>query len=93
MPLLAQYVDIDFEKEPIGTGKDGKNIYIRDIWPFTEEITEAVQSSVFPEMFRSTYEAITKGNPMWNQLPIPVDTLYSWDPNSTYIHEPHTSRT
>ncbi|KAK7263524.1 hypothetical protein RJT34_31115 [Clitoria ternatea] len=85
---LAGTVDIDFEKEPIGTGKDGKNIYLRDIWPSTEEIAEAVQSSVLPEMFRSTYEAITKGNPMWNQLPVPADTLYSWDPNSTYIHEP-----
>ena len=39
-------------------------------------------------MFRSTYEAVTKGNPMWNQLKVPADTLYSWDPNSTYIHEP-----
>ncbi|XP_057455822.1 aconitate hydratase, cytoplasmic-like [Lotus japonicus] len=85
---LAGTVDIDFEKEPIGTGKDGKNVYLRDIWPSTEEIAEAVQSSVLPAMFRSTYEAITKGNPMWNQLQVPADTLYSWDSNSTYIHEP-----
>ncbi|RYQ97674.1 hypothetical protein Ahy_B08g093753 isoform A [Arachis hypogaea] len=83
-----QHVDIDFEKEPIGTGKDGKNVYLRDIWPSTEEIAQAVQSSVLPDMFRSTYESITKGNPMWNQLQVPVDKLYSWDPNSTYIHEP-----
>ncbi|MBA0624557.1 hypothetical protein Godav_009900, partial [Gossypium davidsonii] len=48
----------------------------------------AVQSSVLPEMFKSTYEAITKGNPMWNQLSVPSSTMYSWDPNSTYIHEP-----
>ncbi|KAK2379950.1 putative aconitate hydratase, cytoplasmic [Trifolium repens] len=85
---LAGTVDIDFEKEPIGTGKDGKNVYLRDIWPSTEEIAETVQSSVLPDMFRSTYESITKGNPMWNQLQVPADTLYSWDPNSTYIHEP-----
>ncbi|XP_027347013.1 aconitate hydratase, cytoplasmic isoform X1 [Abrus precatorius] len=85
---LAGTVDIDFEKEPIGTGKDGKNVYLRDIWPSTEEIAEAVQSNVLPDMFLSTYEAITKGNPMWNQLQVPADTLYSWDPNSTYIHEP-----
>ncbi|KAJ1404320.1 Aconitase/Iron-responsive element-binding protein 2 [Sesbania bispinosa] len=85
---LAGTVDIDFEKEPIGTGKDGKNVYLRDIWPSTEEIAEVVQSSVLPDMFRSTYEAITKGNPMWNQLQVPADTLYSWDPSSTYIHEP-----
>ncbi|MBA0613397.1 hypothetical protein Godav_013838 [Gossypium davidsonii] len=48
----------------------------------------AVQSSVLPDMFRSTYQAFTKGNPMWNQLQVPSSTLYTWDPNSTYIHEP-----
>ncbi|KAJ0111734.1 hypothetical protein Patl1_02023 [Pistacia atlantica] len=85
---LAGTVDIDFEKEPIGTDKDGKSVYFKDIWPTTEEIAEVVQSSVLPDMFRSTYESITKGNPMWNQLSVPVGTLYSWDPNSTYIHEP-----
>lgn len=49
---------------------------------------QVVQSSVLPDMFRSTYEAITKGNSMWNQLLVPASTLYAWDPNSTYIHEP-----
>ncbi|XP_060209583.1 aconitate hydratase, cytoplasmic isoform X2 [Lycium barbarum] len=85
---LAGTVDIDFEKEPIGVGKDGKDVYFRDIWPSTEEIAEAVQSSVLPDMFKSTYEAITKGNNMWNQLSVPEAKLYSWDPTSTYIHEP-----
>ncbi|KAL9441613.1 hypothetical protein AB3S75_020167 [Citrus x aurantiifolia] len=85
---LAGTVDIDFEKEPIGTGKDGKGVYFKDIWPSNEEIAEVVQSSVLPDMFKSTYEAITKGNPMWNQLSVPTSMLYSWDPNSTYIHEP-----
>ncbi|XP_017980150.1 PREDICTED: aconitate hydratase, cytoplasmic [Theobroma cacao] len=85
---LAGTVDIDFEKEPIGTGKDGKSVYFKDIWPSNEEIAQVVQSSVLPDMFKSTYAAITKGNPMWNQLSVPASTLYSWDPNSTYIHEP-----
>ncbi|CDP10817.1 unnamed protein product [Coffea canephora] len=85
---LAGTVDIDFDKEPIGVGKDGKDVYFRDIWPSTEEIAEAVQSSVLPEMFKSTYEAITEGNPMWNQLSVPTSTMYSWDTKSTYIHEP-----
>uniref|UniRef100_A0A164ZWJ2 Aconitate hydratase n=1 Tax=Daucus carota subsp. sativus TaxID=79200 RepID=A0A164ZWJ2_DAUCS len=85
---LAGTVDIDFEKDPIGVGKDGKNVYFRDIWPSNEEVSEAVQSSVLPEMFKSTYEAITKGNPIWNDLSVPETKLYSWDPNSTYIHEP-----
>ncbi|KAJ9672134.1 hypothetical protein PVL29_025680 [Vitis rotundifolia] len=85
---LAGTVDINFEKEPIGTGKDGKDVYFNDIWPTSEEIAEVVQSSVLPEMFKSTYEAITKGNPTWNQLSVHTSSLYSWDPNSTYIHEP-----
>ncbi|CAN0901021.1 Aconitate hydratase, cytoplasmic [Linum grandiflorum] len=85
---LAGTVNIDFEKDPIGTGKDGKEVFFRDIWPSNEEIAEVVQSSVLPDMFRSTYEAITNGNPMWNELSIPASILYSWDPKSTYIHEP-----
>ncbi|XP_072955826.1 aconitate hydratase, cytoplasmic [Typha angustifolia] len=85
---LAGTVDIDFETEPIGISKDGKEVYFKDIWPSTEEIAEVVQSSVLPAMFRGTYEAITEGNHMWNQLSVPSSTLYTWDPTSTYIHEP-----
>ncbi|KAL4201587.1 hypothetical protein AMTRI_Chr02g259340 [Amborella trichopoda] len=85
---LAGTVDIDFEAEPIGTGKDGNDVYFKDIWPSKDEVAEVVQSSVLPDMFKSTYEAITTGNPMWNQLSVPTSTLYSWDPKSTYIHEP-----
>ncbi|ONL93421.1 Aconitate hydratase 1 [Zea mays] len=81
-------VNIDFEKEPIGISKDGKEVYFRDVWPSTEEIAEVVKSSVLPDMFKSTYESITKGNPMWNELPVSTSTLYPWDPSSTYIHEP-----
>ncbi|KAG0552899.1 hypothetical protein BDA96_01G547700 [Sorghum bicolor] len=85
---LAGTVNIDFEKEPIGISKDGKEVYFRDVWPSTEEIAEVVKSSVLPDMFKSTYESITKGNPMWNELSVSTSTLYPWDPTSTYIHEP-----
>ncbi|KAI3828036.1 hypothetical protein L1987_02130 [Smallanthus sonchifolius] len=85
---LAGTVDIDFEKEPIGVGKHGKNVYFRDIWPSTQEVADAVQSSVLPDMFKNTYEAITSGNPMWNDLSVKQSKLYSWDSKSTYIHEP-----
>ncbi|KAI4314714.1 hypothetical protein L6164_027594 [Bauhinia variegata] len=85
---LAGTVDIDFETEPIGSGNGGEKIFFRDIWPSNEEIAHVVQSSVLPDMFKSTYEAITKGNPMWNQLAVPPGNLYGWDPASTYIHEP-----
>lgn len=85
---LAGTVDIDFDAEPIGLGNEGKKIFFKDIWPSSEEIAEVVQSSVLPDMFRATYEAITQGNVMWNQLSVPSGTLYAWDPTSTYIHEP-----
>ncbi|XP_030523871.1 aconitate hydratase 1 [Rhodamnia argentea] len=85
---LAGTVDIDFETEPIGEGKDGRKVFLRDIWPSNEEVATVVQSNVLPGMFMATYEAITKGNPMWNQLSTPSSTLYAWDPTSTYIHDP-----
>ncbi|KAI3415139.1 Protein kinase domain-containing protein [Psidium guajava] len=85
---LAGTVDIDFETEPIGEGKDGRKVFLRDIWPSNEEVATVVQSNVLPDMFMATYEAITKGNPMWNQLSTPSGTLYAWDPASTYIHDP-----
>ncbi|KAK6269667.1 hypothetical protein POUND7_006772 [Theobroma cacao] len=85
-PLVAAYAlagtdDIDFEKEPIGTGKDGKSVYFRDIWPSNEEIAELAHSSVMPDMFKSAYVAIRKGNPMWNQLAVSASALHTWDPN------------
>jgi aconitate hydratase len=92
-PLVVAYafagtVNIDFEKEPIGIGKSGKPVFLRDVWPTTEEIAKVEQESVLPEMFKSTYETITKGNAMWNQLTAPKGSLYEWDPKSTYVHDP-----
>ncbi|KAJ6736891.1 ACONITASE/IRON-RESPONSIVE ELEMENT FAMILY MEMBER [Salix viminalis] len=85
---LAGTVGIDFETEPIGVGKDGKQIFFRDIWPSNDEVAQVVHSSVLPDMFKATYQAITKGNPMWNQLSVPSGNLYAWDSKSTYIHDP-----
>ncbi|XBI09017.1 hypothetical protein VPH35_136659 [Triticum aestivum] len=85
---LAGTVDINFEEEPIGTGKGNRPIFLRDIWPSSKKVSEIVHSNVLVDMFKSTYEAITKGNPMWNQLVVPTADVYSWDPNSTYIREP-----
>ncbi|KAG6546247.1 hypothetical protein Mapa_012286 [Marchantia paleacea] len=92
-PLVVAYafagtVNIDFAKDPIGTGKDGKPVFLADIWPTSEEIAQVEKKAVLPEMFRSTYEAITKGNAMWNKLSSPEGDLYAWDEESTYVHEP-----
>uniref|UniRef100_A0ACD5VDQ3 Uncharacterized protein n=1 Tax=Avena sativa TaxID=4498 RepID=A0ACD5VDQ3_AVESA len=85
---LAGTVCIDFEKEPIGVGKDGKEVYFRDVWPTAEEIEQVIKSSILPEMFKSTYGSITKGNDEWNDLAVPEEMLFPWDPKSTYIHKP-----
>eukprot|EP00245_Coleochaete_scutata_P000247 TRINITY_DN1028_c0_g1_i1.p1 TRINITY_DN1028_c0_g1~~TRINITY_DN1028_c0_g1_i1.p1 ORF type:complete len:1008 (-),score=229.72 TRINITY_DN1028_c0_g1_i1:362-3385(-) len=85
---LAGTVDIDFEKEPIGVGKNGQSVFLRDVWPSTEEIARTAETSVLPEMFTSTYQAITQGNTRWNALDVPKGSQYKWDEKSTYIHDP-----
>ncbi|XP_076889519.1 aconitate hydratase 1-like [Bidens hawaiensis] len=85
---LAGTVDIDFETEPIGLTKNGMEIFLRDIWPSSEEVADIVQSNVLLDMFKSAYETITEGHPTWNNLHVPSSRLYEWDPKSTYIHEP-----
>lgn len=85
---LAGTVNFDFEKEPIGVGKEGKKIFLRDIWPSSEETAHVVESNVLSNMFQEVYKAINQGNSMWNQLVVPPGTLYNWDPSSTYILKP-----
>ncbi|XP_039159179.1 aconitate hydratase 1 isoform X2 [Eucalyptus grandis] len=85
---LAGTVDIDLETEPLGRRKDGRSVFLKDIWPTNDEIAKAVQLNVLPDMFRATYDAITEGNPLWNGLLVPSGTLYAWDPASTYILKP-----
>jgi aconitate hydratase len=92
-PLVVAYafagtVNIDFEKEPIGVGKDGQNVFLRDIWPTNDEVAAVVEQAVLPEMFKSTYKSITEGNDMWNRLEAPEGAQYAWDPKSTYVHNP-----
>jgi aconitate hydratase len=76
-------VDIDFEKDPIGQGSDGKDVFLRDIWPSSTEIAEVVEKNVLPEFFTETYRSITQGNSHWNSLEVTGGDLYDWDPEST----------
>ncbi|CAI5525188.1 unnamed protein product [Closterium sp. Naga37s-1] len=87
---LAGTVDIDFETEPIGTDKDGKEVFLRDIWPSKEEVAEVVERAVLPQFFQSVYKAVKEGatNALWNSLPAENEPLYRWEPFSTYIHDP-----
>ena len=85
---LAGTVDIDLTNDPIGVGKDGAPVYLRDIWPSNAEIQEALAHSLTAEMFNKEYGNIYTGNATWNTIPTAGGDIYNWDPNSTYIQEP-----
>ncbi len=85
---LAGRMDIDIHNEPLGAGKDGKPVYLRDIWPSQKEITGAIANSIHAEMFHKQYSEVYHGDERWNSLPIPEGDLYQWDPKSTYVKHP-----
>ncbi len=85
---LAGTVDIDLTKEPIGKGKDGQDVFLKDIWPSDKDVLKAIEESVKPEMFRKQYSAVFTGNDAWNKIASPSGDLYEWDKDSTYIQEP-----
>ncbi len=85
---LAGTTDIDLEKEPIGKGKNGSPVYLRDIWPTQSEVQTVVDKCVLPEMFEDQYGDIWHKNPKWNAIKTSKGELYEWNPDSTYIQEP-----
>ena len=85
---LAGSVDFDFETQPLGNGKDGKPVFLRDIWPSRDQVTKVTEGVIKPEMFTATYNNILKGSENWQKLQAPEGSLYQWDDNSTYIHNP-----
>lgn len=85
---LAGTVDIDLTTEPLGTGKDGKPVYMKDIWPSLQEITETVEKVVQPEIFRKEYESVFDSNEKWNEIDTTDEPLFEWDEDSTYIQNP-----
>ncbi|MBF6633758.1 MAG: aconitate hydratase AcnA, partial [Planococcus sp. (in: Bacteria)] len=85
---LAGTVDIDFESEPIGKDKEGKDVFFKDIWPSTEEIKQVVKDTVTPELFRKEYEHVFNENEAWNAIETNDDSLYEFDATSTYIQNP-----
>ncbi|MCL6458164.1 MAG: aconitate hydratase AcnA, partial [Gorillibacterium sp.] len=85
---LAGTVNIDLTKDPLGYGTDGAPVYLKDIWPTSQEIAEATRASVSPAMFHEKYKDIFTANKRWNDLTIPLGELYEWEDASTYIQEP-----
>src|SRR5258708_38117224 len=82
---LAGSMDIDITSEPLGNGKDGKPVFLKDIWPTQEEVTEAVSSSIDSTMFTKNYETIFDGDEEWKRLKVPMGEPYAWEPDSTDI--------
>ena len=85
---LAGRVNIDLSREPLGKDKDGKETFLRDLWPNLSEIKKTMQSALRPETFRKLYRDFTDQNPKWNEIPSSTGDIYEWDERSDYIHEP-----
>ena len=85
---LAGRVDLDLSTDPIGKGEDGREIFLRDLWPSLQEIRDTMQSALTPEVFRRLYRDFAGQNPKWNEIPSSTGDIYQWDEKSDYIHEP-----
>ena len=85
---LAGTVDIDLTNDPIGQDKEGNDVFLSDIWPTFEDITEHMEAAMKPETFKRMYDGIEKSNEEWNEIPVKGGELFAWDEDSTYIQEP-----
>uniref|UniRef100_A0A6J0UKD2 Cytoplasmic aconitate hydratase isoform X1 n=2 Tax=Pogona vitticeps TaxID=103695 RepID=A0A6J0UKD2_9SAUR len=92
-PLVIAYaiagtIRIDFEREPLGINAQGKKIFLKDVWPTRDEIQAVERQYVIPGMFKEVYQKIETVNKSWNELAVPSEKLYAWNPKSTYIKSP-----
>ncbi|GAB4483952.1 MAG: aconitate hydratase AcnA [Anaerolineales bacterium] len=85
---LAGTVDIDLNNEPLGTGKDGQPVFLKDVWPSNAEIAEAITAHVRREMFERKYASVFDGTQMWQEIQVSGGELFDWSDDSTYIHHP-----
>src|SRR6202045_2627443 len=85
---LAGSLDIDITTEPLGQGKDGKPVYLKDIWPSAQDVAAAVAASVDSAMFKKGYANVFAGDANWNDIKTPAGKIYSWDGKSTYVKNP-----
>ena len=85
---LAGRVDIDLNHEPLGTDPLGQAVYLRDIWPKSEEIGEHMRFAFDADSYRRLYSDFTQDFPLWNEIPVAAGGIYQWDPESTYVREP-----
>ncbi len=84
---LAGRIDVDLRKDAIGKGKDGKPVYLADIWPSQSEVEQSMSSAITSEMFRKSYGEVYSGDERWRGLPVPKGETYAWEKDSTYIRQ------
>ncbi|WP_437277792.1 aconitate hydratase AcnA [Sorangium sp. So ce375] len=92
-PLVVAYalrgdVDADLFKEPVGTDRNGEPVYLKDIWPSSSEVNEAIRTAVRPEQFQVQYENVFAGDEEWQKLAVPGGQTFVWDEGSTYVRRP-----
>ena len=92
-PLVVAYaiagtMNHDFEKDPLGTDAQGAPVYLKDIWPSSQEIESVVANSITSEMFRKDYSSVFEGDHRWKALDTPTGETFEWDPQSTYVRKP-----
>ncbi len=92
-PLVVAYaiagrIDIDLDKEPLGIGKDGQPVYLRDIWPSQAEVQQTIETAIQSEMYRRSYASVFVGDERWENIPVPAGDRFAWDPASTYVRRP-----
>jgi len=91
-PLVIAYaiagtMDFDFEADALGQDKDGNDVFLKDIWPSTEEIEETIAASISRELYEADYADVFKGDKQWQELDIPTGKTFEWDENSSYIRK------
>ncbi|MFF3572084.1 aconitate hydratase AcnA [Nocardia jiangxiensis] len=84
---LAGTMDFDFEHDSLGTDKDGKDVFLKDIWPSSQEIDDTIKSAISQDMFRKSYADVFKGDERWRNLPTPAGDTFAWAQDSTYVRK------
>ncbi len=84
---LAGRIDHDFEKQPLGQSKDRQPVYLKDIWPTQQEVSETIAKAISSDSYRKEYATVTEGDQNWQHLKFPTGEVYQWEPDSTYIRQ------
>ncbi len=85
---LAGSMDVDIAGEPLGTDREGRDVYLRDIWPDEHEVARTIEQAVQSDMFRKSYAAVFAGDERWNGMDVPTGERFAWEPDSTYVRLP-----